>query len=93
MEANIYLDDNPSILESTMKEMRQRLGYDEDDTTHDKEILKMDPGDFLNEYLNWHGLIGYYDMIVNAIYIAYGVSLEDWPFERSIEREIENFEW
>ena len=53
----------------------------------------MDPGDFLNEYLNWHGLIVYYDMIVNAIYIAYGISLEDWPFERSVEREIENFEW
>lgn len=93
MEANIYLDDNPSILESTMQEMRQRLGYDEDDTSNDEEILKMDPGDFLNEYLGWHGLIGHYEMIVNAIYMAYGISLEDYPFERSMERELESFEW
>lgn len=89
MEEKIYIDEHPGIPQSVLKEMRERLGYDEDDNTPDENILSMDGKDFLNEYLNWHGFLGYTDMIIEAIYMAYGICLEDYPFEREIKREVE----
>ena len=91
MEQKVYIDEHPGIPQSVLKDMRERLGYDEDDNEPDEQILSMDGRDFLNEYLNWNGFIGYTDMIIEAIYMAYGISLEDYPFEREIKREVE--EW
>lgn len=91
MQENIWLDDSPGVPQSVMKDMRQRLGYEENETDPDEEILNMSGYEFLDEYLNWNGLIGYADMIVEAIYMAYGINLEDYPFDRDIKRNIE--EW
>jgi len=92
MDINYYIDKHPGIPEFVMKDMRQRLGYDEDDTTPDEKILSMSGKEFLAEYLCWNGLIGFADMILEAIYMAYGVSLEDEPFDGEIKREMEKWE-
>jgi hypothetical protein len=89
MEEKVYIDEHPGIPMSVLKDMRERLGYDEDDSTPDEEILAMSGKEFLSEYLTWNGLIGYVDTIIEAIYMAYGISLEDYPFEREIKRDIE----
>ena len=89
METKVYIDEHPSIPQSVLKEMRERLGYDEEDSTPDERILSMDGVDFLNEYLNWNGFIGYTDMIIEVIYMAYGISLEDYSFTREVKREVE----
>ena len=91
METKVYIDDNPGIPKSVLRDMRERLGYDEDDDTSDEEILSMSGKEFLSEYINWNGLIGHADTIIEAIYMAYGISLEDYPFEREMKREVE--EW
>lgn len=91
MQENIWIDDSPGVPQSVMKDMRQRLGYEENETDPDEEILNMSGYEFLDEYLNWNGLIRFTDMIVEAIYMAYGINLEDYPFDRDIKRNIE--EW
>ena len=91
MDINYYIDKHPGVHDSVMKDMRQRLGYDEDDTTPDEEILHMSGKDFLEEYMSWNGIIGFSDMIIEAIYMAYGISLEDEPFDRDMERTIERW--
>ena len=89
MQENIWIDDSPGVPQSVMKDMRQRLGHEANETDPDEEILNMSGYEFLNEYLNWNGLIGYADMIVEAIYMAYGINLEDYPFDRDIKRNVE----
>ena len=91
MDIKCYIEEHPGVLESVMKDMRQRLGYDEDDTTPDEEILSMSGRDFLADYLTWNGLIGFTDMIIEAIRMAYGIDLENEPFDRDIEREIDRW--
>ena len=91
MDIKYYLDDNPSIPEFVMKEMRERLGGDEDDTSLDEKILSLSPRGFLQEWLNWNGLFTYADFIIEAFYMAYGISLEDYPFEREIKREVDKW--
>lgn len=91
MNQEIYIDKNPGIPKSVMKEMRERFGYDEDDASNDEEILTLYGKDFLEEYMSWNGICGFSDMIIEAIYMAYGINLEDEPFDRDIERKVE--EW
>jgi len=91
MDIKHFIMEHPEVPECVMKEMRQRLGYDEDDTTPDEEILNMSGKDFLAEYLCWNGLIGFEDMILEAIDMAYGVSLEYEPFDRDIKRTIDRW--
>lgn len=91
MKCEVYIDENPGIPQSVMKDMRERFGYDEDDESNDEEILNLDGRDFLEEYLSWNGICGYSDMIIEAIYMAFGVSLEDEPFDGSIERHVERW--
>ena len=91
MDINYYIDQHPGVPESVMKDMRERLGYDEGDSTADEEILTMSGKEFLEEYLGWNGLIGFADTIIEAIYMAYGISLEDEPFDRDIKREVDKW--
>ena len=91
MDINYYIDQHPGIPESVMRDMRERLGYDEHDSSVDEKILTLAPREFLREYLNWNGLYEFTDFIIEAIYMAYGVSLEDEPFERDIERKAEKW--
>lgn len=91
MDIKHFIMEHPGVPESVMKDMRQRLGYDEDDTTPDEEILNMSGKDFLEEYLCWNGLLGFADMILEAIDMAYGVSLEYEPFDRDIKRTIDRW--
>lgn len=93
MRREIYIDECPGIPDSTMKDMRERFGYDEDDTSNDEEILHLSGKEFLEEYMSWHGIIGFSDMIIEAIYMAYGIDLENEPFDRDMEREIEKYEY
>ena len=73
----------------TMEELRQRRGLDEDDTSEDEEILTMSGFEFLDEWLNWQGIIGYTGQIVEVIQMAYGVDLTDYPFIETIKRTAE----
>ena len=88
MKLEVYFDEHPGVRESVMEDMRERLGYDADDTTHDKEILSMSGEDFFREYMEWHGILGYMDTIFEAIYMAYGIDLESEPFDRDVERSV-----
>ena len=73
----------------TMEELRQRRGLDEDDTSEDEEILAMSGFEFLDEWLNWTGIIGYTGEIIEVIRMAYGIDLADYPFIDPINRTVE----
>ena len=76
---------------SIMKDLRQRRGLEEDDTSEDQEILKMSGYEFFSEWLRWQGIYGYEDSILNAIKVAFGIDLMQYPFDKTIKRTVE--EW
>lgn len=86
MNEMIYIDDNPVVYTDAIQDLRQRLGYDKYDTEADEEILTMSGHEFLEEYMSWNGIIGYADMIIEAVYMAYGIDLNEYPFDRDIKR-------
>lgn len=76
------------VPEHIMEIMRQRRYLDEYDESEDEEILKMSGEEFLNEWLEWEGICGYTSELLSVIEMAYGIDLEVWPFDETIEREI-----
>ena len=72
----------------TMEDLRQRRGLDEDDTSEDEESLAMSGFEFLDEWLNWTGIIGYTAEIIDAIRMAYGIDLTEDPFIDPIKRTV-----
>ena len=79
---------NTEVPEDIMEIMRQRRYLDEYDESEDEEILKMSGFEFLNEWLEWEGIIGYTSELLQVIEMAYGIDLDVWPFDETIEREI-----
>jgi hypothetical protein len=70
-----------------MRDLRERRGLDEDDTSQDQEILNMTKLEFLDEWLKWEGLIGYTTPIMDIIYYAFGIDLEsDEVWKQEIKR-------
>lgn len=76
---------------SIMEDLRQRRGLEEDDTSEDQEILEMSGYEFFSEWLRWQGILGYEDSILNAIKAAFGIDLTQYPFDKTINRTVE--EW
>ena len=64
------------IPEWIMQDVRQRLGYEPDDTSHDDEIYDtMTPREIFEEWLSWNGILGCHDRILKAIHSIFGVDL------------------
>ena len=55
------------VSEDIMEIMRQRRFLEEDDTSEDEDILSMSGYDFLFDWLEWEGIIGYIDEILKII--------------------------
>lgn len=70
-----------------MENLRERRDLDCMDESQDEEILKMDGWDFLNEWLNWQGIIGYTSDIMEVVGLAFGIDLTEYPFDKAPERE------
>lgn len=64
--------------------VRQRLGYDENDASHDDEIDAMERSVVLNEACNWEGLIEYGETVMEWIDCVYGVDLWEVAGEERI---------
>ena len=81
------------IPENIMRDMRERRGLDATDTSEDQEILNMSKREFLDEWLDWEGIIGYTTQIMDMIYYAFGIDLEsDEVWNAKIERTTEKEE-
>lgn len=76
------------VPEDIMEIMRQRKFLEEDDTSEDEDILSMSGYDFLHDWLEWEGIIGYTNEILEIIEMAYGIDLCEWPFDETIKREL-----
>lgn len=79
---------NTEVPEDIMEIMRQRRYLDEYDDSEDEDILKMSGFEFLNEWLEWEGLLGYTYELLQVIEMAYGINLAEHPFDETIEREM-----
>ena len=60
-----------------MKRLRQNLGLEPDDTSGDKEIDIMSPGEVVDRVLEWEGIIGYSSLITDLIFGDYGFDKEN----------------
>lgn len=60
-----------------MKRLRQNLGLEPDDTSGDKEIDIMSPGEVVDRVLEWEGIIGYSSLITDLIFDVYGFDKEN----------------
>lgn len=58
-----------------LSNIRERLGYESDDTSHDDEINDMTPREIFEEWLEWQGICGYSDRILKAIHVIFEVDL------------------
>ena len=85
---NKFSRHNTEVPEHIMEIMRQRRYLDEYDESEDEEILAMSGVDFLHNWLEWEGIIGYTDELLQVIEMAFGIDLESWPFDETIKREI-----
>ena len=79
---------NVEVPEYIMEILRQRRYLDEYDESEDEEILAMSGVDFLRNWLEWEGIIGYTDELLQVIEMAFGIDLQAYPFDETIEREI-----
>ena len=50
-----------------MRSVRQSMGLEEDDTSRDDAIMEMDSYELLDRFLEWEGIIGYTQIIVNIL--------------------------
>ena len=50
-----------------MRSVRQNMGLDEDDTSRDDAIMEMDSYELLDRFLEYEGIIGYTQKIVNIL--------------------------
>lgn len=63
--------------DTVMKAIRERMGLDENDTSCDEEIMKMNKYDVFREYCLWNGLMGsWYDTLLGVVENIYGVELK-----------------
>ena len=61
-----------------MKAIRQRMGLNENDTSSDKEIMKLDKYDVFRQYCLWNGLMGrWHDTLLGVVENIYGVELKE----------------
>ena len=67
------------------RSIRQALGYEEDDSSVDKEIELMSPREAFSYWLQWEGILGYTDKILSAIEDIYGCNFEERIFEKGDE--------
>lgn len=91
MEVKININENPAVDIGTLENMRERFDLEPDDECLDEAILQMDNRLFFKHLLEWEGLIGYTDFILEMIEMAYGIDLTDWPFDTvKYKRELED---
>ena len=63
--------------EYIMKNVRQNMGVEEWDTSLDSEIDKMSPGEVLDRYWTYEGLMGYTNLIVDTVFDVFGLDREE----------------
>lgn len=63
------------IPQCIIRDVRERLGYEPDDTSHDDEINVMSPREIFEAWLEWQGISGYSDRILKVIHGIFGVDL------------------
>lgn len=63
-----------------MKDVREALGREADDTTVDMVIMNMDPIDVLGKYWQWNGIIGYEGEMLESVCDIFGIDIENKCF-------------
>lgn len=75
-ESTIDIDES-KYPENIMRTVRQNLGFDELDVSHDDKIMSMPRKDVFNRYCEWNGLInGYGYNLLNVLEDIYGINLQ-----------------
>ena len=70
-----------------MRDIRENMYLEPDDTSKDEDILELDGEDFLNKWLEWNGICGYTKDIIEVIYHAFGVDLNQSPVFTRVKDE------
>nr|DAY00806.1 MAG TPA: hypothetical protein [Caudoviricetes sp.] len=63
--------------DTVMKAIRERMGLDENNTSCDEEIMKMNKYDVFREYCLWNGLLGnWHSILLRVVENIYGLDLK-----------------
>ena len=63
--------------DTVMKAIRERMGLDENDTSCDEEIMKMNKYDVFREYCLRNGLLGnWHSILLRVVENIYGLDLK-----------------
>jgi len=60
-----------------VRDVRQNMGLEPDDTSRDSEILTMTPAEIFDRGLEWQGIIGYSHRILSAIEEIFDINLDE----------------
>jgi hypothetical protein len=88
MSKMVFIE-TPEVPNYIMRDLRQIRDLDDDDTSQDKDILKMSGFAFFDQWLKWNGFIGYTSDFIDVIYSAFGIDLTEEPFDGHIDRTCE----
>lgn len=59
------------------KNVRQNIGLEWDDNSMDDEIDGMTPGEVLDRFWEWEGIVGYTHKIIDSVLDVYGIEKEE----------------
>ena len=76
-----------NVPEWIMSDIRENMYLESDDTSRDEDILELDGEDFLNKWLEWNGICGYTRDIMEVIYYAFGIDLDQYPVFTRVKNE------
>lgn len=63
--------------DTVMKAIRERMGLDENNTSCDEEIMKMNKYDVFREYCLWNGLLwNWHSILLRVVENIYGLDLK-----------------
>ena len=71
------IEDSNTYPEYVMKNIRQNLGLEPNDTSMDSEINNMSKREVFSRCLEWEGIIGYEYKILSLVSEIFGVDLMD----------------
>lgn len=60
-----------------IRDVRQNMGLEPEDTSRDSEILTMTPAEIFDRWLEWQGIIGYSHRILSAIEEIFDINLDE----------------
>ena len=76
MERHVEEKNTDNISQHIIRDIRENLGVDPNDTSKDDEINRMSLGEIFSRWCEWNGLINWSGTLKTVILDIYGIDIE-----------------